>query len=684
MPPSAPQLLMIVDTTVVDTPSGMRAGASWCKLVGRRTSAVLGTGMGERTNYYVIMGAAAAAVWGHAAHAEGQRTPASSTQAAVRAPEVTSDADLAKLAEGEAIEIFDERADKPFDRDTEVRLTGEELANRGAVDLATALALIPDVTVRDAGRGGFNVDIRGARKGAVSILIDGVLVSDPYYGTFDVSTIPVTDIVQIRVSTTPQSPIDGPGGPGGVIEVLTRDAIGDQLVIARLTGDSLPSVGMTGTARVALAKHLALRLSGSGLGGARDLELPGNASVGEARRAATGSGRLEYRDGDRRVAVDGFLDDRHYLAPPSDTGRSSILMIDRETSARASVKVDDKIRGVQVQGQYWGHYLHRKSRYFLDPSLTNQQQSESLSAIRTGGMGLVTNSWRRDFRWAVSGVVDHEKALVENMALQYVKGDFTVFEVAVDGQYERKKLRLDAAAGLAMPFGVGADPWPEGKLVGRYKPRQDLELTATTGYKGRVPSLRERYDAAIGNPALGPEHALHAELRAVEQRGGLKIELAPFYRRTTGTVRVSTDPVDMGKLINLGKVRFYGVDVQARGNVQPKLEIGGAYNYVRAIGDTGTDPLDRLPHHRFDAWAQYSPDKRFSVLARLKYFGESIDKQMTVSGYATVEGNLTAQITKEYLGVLRVDDLLDEQPETRIGYHTAGRVVSIIIQGSWQ
>src|SRR5213075_2198937 len=96
---------------------------------------------------------------------------------------------------------------------------------RGATDLATALALIPEITVRDAGRGGFNIDIRGGRKGAVSILVDGVSVTDPYYGTFDVSTIPITDIVQIRVSTTPKSPIDGIGGPGVVIEVITRDAI---------------------------------------------------------------------------------------------------------------------------------------------------------------------------------------------------------------------------------------------------------------------------------------------------------------------------------------------------------------------------------------------------------------------------------------------------------------------------
>ncbi|MBV8756496.1 MAG: hypothetical protein JO257_04445, partial [Deltaproteobacteria bacterium] len=95
---------------------------------------------------------AAAALWGVRAHAEGEPTP----------PAGLSDDDLVKLSQGEAIEIYDERPDKPFDRDTEVRLTGEELAAKGAVDLKTALALIPDVTVRESGRGGFQIDVRGA------------------------------------------------------------------------------------------------------------------------------------------------------------------------------------------------------------------------------------------------------------------------------------------------------------------------------------------------------------------------------------------------------------------------------------------------------------------------------------------------------------------------------------------
>jgi len=299
------------------------------------------------SNKCLIALAVSLTAWGTRAHAQEPEAPADEPAQ----PAGLSDEDMAKLAEGEAIEIYDERPDKPFDRDTEVRLTGEELAARGAVDLATALALLPDVTVRDAGRGGFNIDIRGARKGAVSILIDGVLVSDPYYGTFDVSTIPITDIVQIRVATTPQSPIDGPGGPGGVIEVHTRDAIGRQVVIGRITADSLPSFGMTGTARVALIPHLALRLSASGLGGARDLDLPGDDTIGEHRYATTGSGRLEYRKGDRRIAADGFIDNRHYISPPSDINRSSILMIDRDRRILlAGAAVLDRSGGLRARG----------------------------------------------------------------------------------------------------------------------------------------------------------------------------------------------------------------------------------------------------------------------------------------------------------------------------------------------
>jgi outer membrane cobalamin receptor len=271
-----------------------------------------------------------------------------------------------------------------------------------------------------------------------------------------------------------------------------------------------------------------------------------------------------------------------------------------------------------------------------------------------------------------------------------VRGKTTIVETAGDLQYERRQLRIDLAAGIAAPFGVDARPWPEAKAVVKYRPVEDLELAATGAYKGRVPSLRERFDMVNGNPDLGPERIAHAELRAVEHIADLvHVELAPYYKHSTGTITASREPTALGQLVNLGTVNFWGVDAQARVTPFQRLELGGGYEFVKArsidgMGVTRNDPLDRLPHNRWEGWIQGRPDPRFSALVRVKYFGRAIDQAKVVSGYATVEANATAQITRQYFAVLRVDDVTDERPETRAGYHTAGRVVSLILQGTWE
>ncbi|HTL39016.1 MAG TPA: TonB-dependent receptor [Kofleriaceae bacterium] len=617
-------------------------------------------------------------------------TDSTTTTDATNADQGLSDEELQKLSEGEAIEIFDERPDKPFDRDTEVRLTGEQLAARGAVDLATALALLPDVTVQAAGRGGATVIIRGASKGQVAVLIDGILVSDPYYGTFDLTSIPVTDIVQIRMSTTPQSPIDGVGGPGGVVEVHTRDAIGPQLVIARATSDTLPTFGVSGTSRVALAKHLALRIAAAGLGGGRSLTLaaPYN-SINENRRDAAGSMRLEYRKGDRRVALDGFVNDRHYMVPPSET-TTALLLIDRENNARSSAKLDDAFDGYQLQAQGSFQYLRRISRSFSDPTFAFETAQEDLTAKRYQTMGLLTHAIGKDMRWAASANVEHERADVTAGSLsmpQHTRGDVTLTEIAGDLQYERKTIRIDGAGGLAIPFGIGASPWPEGKLVAKWRPRfGNLEITATGAHKGRVPSLRERFQPGVGDPSLAPEKITHAEVRAIENvENRLHVELAPFYRHQQGTIVSTTQPPNVGMLVNLGTIDLYGFDFIGRGHVHPLVELGAAYSYVKAhSSELGDDPLSHLPRHRGEASAQFGPVRRFTGLVRGIFYGQSyINQTTTLPYYATLEISATWQIDARYLAVLRGTDLTDERPLIRPGVYSPGRTITAVLQGSW-
>jgi hypothetical protein len=55
---------------------------------------------------------------------------------------------------------------------------------------------------------------------------------------------------------------------------------------------------------------------------------------------------------------------------------------------------------------------------------------------------------------------------------------------------------------------------------------------------------------------------------------------------------------------------------------------------------------------------------------------------MTASYYLT-EATVSAQLGATWLGVLRCDDLLNERPETRSGYHAPGRTISLVVQGTW-
>jgi hypothetical protein len=441
-------------------------------------------------------------------------------------------------------------------------------------------------------------------------------------------------------------------------------------------------------------------------------------TIGEDRTAGTGSSRLEYRKGNRRLVLDGFLDSRHYISPPSDTDPVSgmptiaILLIDRETTMRASLLGDDKVGTLSVQGQTWIDRLSRRSKIFRDLALTDQLSDEDLTATRIGGRALVSQPIGKDFRWAASATIDHQTATV--IAGDTSKGDVSLGEIAVAGQYEHGPIRSELAVGVALPAGVSADPWPEGKLAVKYRPIRDFEVTATTGYKGRVPALRERFDAATGNPKLGPEFARHAEVRAIweglrtealgsagDAQPRVRLELAPFTRKTTGTSRlcVTADQCPdgmVGKLEALDDAFFYGLDTQARVRITRAVEVGGAYNFIKgcelesggcgtsAIDGGGADPLDRLPHHRADGWVQVMAIDRVTAIARTKYFGRAIDKGDRTGAYVLVEASVSAQIGKQYLGVLRVDDALDVRPETRSGFHMPGRVVSFVFQGTWE
>ena len=174
----------------------------------------------------------------------------------------------------------------------------------------------------------------------------------------------------------------------------------------------------------------------------------------------------------------------------------------------------------------------------------------------------------------------------------------------------------------------------------------------------------------------------HAELRAIEQldRSAAARGRAVLQAHDRHDPRVD-DPADMGKLINLGIARHLRrrPDRRAcrctrmrRGRRRVRLHQGAQRRRP------AHDPLDRLPHHRAEAGCRSRPiAAHLAARAASATSATSIDQTMHVSGYTLVEATATAQLSKQYLAVLRCRRSARRPAETRAGYHSAGRVVML-------
>jgi outer membrane receptor protein involved in Fe transport len=619
-----------------------------------------------------------------------QAAPDTDDQDPGRAPAAPAadETDAVELG-NEVVEIWDERPKKPFDRDTQLRLTGADLITRGAADLADALDMLPEINVRAQGRGGWQADIRGARKSAVKVLVDGMPVDDPFYGNFDLSSIPVTDIEQIRVSTSPSSPIDGPGGPGGVVEVHTRDAVGARMLRAQGRGAVLDGGDLSVTGRTHLGGRWAVRGSAAGSLGDRDFQVSmpdgRRAALSEQRRSATGALRFEYRRGDhRRLVADVAAQHRTFVPPPGDDGGADILVIEGETAVRGAAAGDLDSRGWRVQARGYGQHLARDSVYFADASLGERRRAEHLAGNRAGLALLVNRPHSAHLHLVASATVDTEGARVEDERHVVVgSGRATVSEAAGGVQFERGRWRIDVAAGVAAPIGVGESAWPEAKAAVYYQPARPLTLSFVAARKGRLPSLRERYRTDIGNPDLDPELVSFGEVGVeVRPAAWLIARVSTYVRDTDGMIRF--DGARMA-LINIDDLLVRGFDTSVDGSIpRSALQMGGSWSFQRATSPHfGGDPLDFLPAHRASAWLGAGLSRRGAARVRIRRQSEQLDRSFVLGARTELDLSAHTRFGERWRATVRVDNLTDERYELRHAVEAAGRVITIGVQGDW-
>jgi vitamin B12 transporter len=114
-----------------------------------------------------------------------------------------------------------------------------ELFGYGQEAIADAIDSISGTDIRRRGPEGVQADIciRGTTFEQNTILIDGIKINDPQTGHFDMD-LPVTvaDVDRVEILKGPASSLYGPNAFGGVINIITRKASGEELAVDGVGG----------------------------------------------------------------------------------------------------------------------------------------------------------------------------------------------------------------------------------------------------------------------------------------------------------------------------------------------------------------------------------------------------------------------------------------------------------------
>lgn len=548
-------------------------------------------------------------------------------------------------------------------------LSADEMRKFNKTSLDKALNLVPGVIASNGGgqRNEQLIFVRGFDRYQVPLSIDGIRIYLPADNRLDFGRFLTPDLAEIQISKGYDSVLNGPGGMGGAINLVTRKPVksleaeaGASLALAD-TGALNGYVvhGSAGTRQ----KDFYFQVSG-----ARDdterfrLSRDFNPTANE-----NGGNRQNSDHKDWRInAKLGYT--------PNATDEYSISFTRQEGSKGAPFHTTDALSGQRywrwpywnLQNIYWlsstqlgtASYVKTRAYYNTFDNAINSYDDPNFTAQTKG---YAFNSYYQDYAYGGSvelgtdlipmntlkGAVHYRRDNHEEWqdifspAPGYTEPRQTstedTFSVALENTFHATD-RLDLVAGISQDWRrlLQADDWTGSTLLtgnfvhyaladndafnwqgaAIYRFSDTGKLHADISARTRFPTIAERFSSRFGgatsNPALKAERAVNTEIGWSDLLfGATRAEASVFYSDVKDVIQ-SVPIIYMGNPVtqnrNVGDGEYYGAEIALRSRIGSELEIGGNYTYLhRKITDPNTPSLRPLstPDHKVFAYATY-------------------------------------------------------------------------------
>jgi vitamin B12 transporter len=567
-------------------------------------------------------------------------------------------------------------------------VTREDIEMKNPAVAGDVLRGIPGVDVQRTGSPGNreNIKIRGGLAAHTLVMIDGFPVNSPTLGSFDIGSLPVDDFERIEVVRGAQSALYGSGAMGGVVNFIPRKGEEGRQYGVGIAGGSFESVKGNAFAQGA-GRSGDFRLGAGGWSSDGILPNDENSLVSFL---GTGEARLGSRS---RVHAIVFSTDQEKGIPidfgtPRDVNhllkRRSFMSGARwETAATKAVTI-------AASGMIFDEFFNEN-----DPG----DPGEAFPFVFDD----VTKTRKMDFR--IEGRFNPGPASTTFIGVEYEKdratdtfrSDFGGTDLASStfnrSVFVQEEFRPWKHTGISLGARVDRNSEAGTQFNPKAAAFRDfgegaVRVRAAVGRGFRVPTISEKQDVFVGNPALSPEVTVSYEAGADVAFAGRRGKLSGtwFYQAFRDLIQFDATvpgPQGFGQLVNKGRAFSRGVETEASFPVCPWAEAAISYTYSDTWDAASGTRIIGIPRHRAATTVLLTPTP--SLQARADWLIESDQIDAPLNGTATRRpGYSRVDVSSRYRWTVpdgdfreiavfgRISNLLNRKYEERIEFPAPG------------
>ena len=576
-------------------------------------------------------------------------------------------------------------------------LTAEQLENRQTRDIADVLRDVPGVAVAGVA-GQTQIRLRGSEANHVLVLVDGIEVSDPFTGEFDVGTLQAEPGARLEVLRGPQSALYGSDAIGGVIAYESASGRARPGFGARIEGGTQGTVngavryGANGDTWDAALSAVVVSTDGqpNARNGIRDI---GRDSYTLAGKGSVQVGdTLTLRTAARFIRTEGRTNDSDF-----DTTSPTFGFIIDSPGVTFTNEAIYALAGARLE-TLEGRWTHDLSAQIADVN----RETDSPFGITSASEG---DRFKASYVSALR-LDDHNLTFAADYEVEGFRnatpGGFVfderreIEQVGLVGEYRYSGEAFDLAAAIRHDFNDLFRDATTFRVGAGYRVTDTTRLRAAAGTGVKNPGFFELYGFVdgrfIGNAALRPEKSTGWEV-GLDQALGNSASVAVTYFDSTleGEIFTTFPPPNFiaTPANRATDSRQRGVEVSLNAQLAEQWSLDAAYSYLDAE-ENGVEEVRRPEHIASAALTWTAPGDKASATLVVRHNGATPDVAFTdpsfvpvrvqLDDYTLVNLNARVKLAERLDAFARVENLLDEHYEQVFSFVAPGRSAVVGIE----